>query len=143
MEKEMDKMVIMDHYKFPHNKVKVQPQDYEAELGYNPSCGDKVTVYLHINDDHTIDLKWSGSGCSICCAASSMMCDELNGLSVDAAIEKIKEYEEMISGKAVNLDDFADAIALSGLDNFPSRFKCGYLSWQTALMMLLKHQQEN
>lgn len=138
MHSEMDKLVIMDHYNYPHNKVDCCPDNYFEELGYNPSCGDKVYLYLKINDDQTIDIKWSGTGCSICCASSSMASEELNGLTKEEALNKINQFEQMITGHEVNIEIFDEARALAGLNQFPSRFKCGFLSWGTIRAMLKK-----
>lgn len=139
MNNEMDKMLIMDHYKFPHNKEKIEDTEYVHQHGFNPSCGDEIDLYIKFDGDTISDVKWVGNGCSICMASTSMMSDELIGLSVDEAIDKIENFKNMISGHDVNLAIFADAQALNGLDKFPSRFKCGYLAWGNFLDLLNNH----
>ena len=80
----------------------------------------------------------SGTGCSICCASSSMASEELNGLTKEEALNKINQFEQMIIGHDVNIEIFDEARALAGLNQFPSRFKCGFLSWGTIREMLNK-----
>lgn len=137
MKQNMDKLVIMDHFKFPHNKTKPEDTTYLHQHGLNPSCGDQVDIYLKINHDQTIDVKWEGSGCSICMASASIMSEELNGLSIKEAIDKIDNFEQMITGHDCNVNLFVEAQALNGLDQFPSRFKCGDLAWSSVKELLV------
>lgn len=130
MSTELDKMMIMDHYKFPHNKVDGDLKGYIKLEGYNPSCGDKVNIYIK-EENGKLDIKWNGDGCSICCASTSIMTDELHDLTKDEACEKINNYKLLITGHDCDSSKFEEALALSGLEQFPSRFKCGYLAWDT------------
>ena len=139
---EMYKMVIMDHYKFPHYKYNNE-QNYQKLLGYNPSCGDKLNLYVKLNEDETLNLRWEGSGCSICCASCSIMCEEINDISKEEATIKINEFLKMLKNEKYNDTLFEDANVLIGLTEFPSRFKCGFLAWNTLDNFLKGNYEQN
>lgn len=140
--KEMFRQVIMDHYKNPNNKVDSDPAGYLMRDALNPSCGDEIKVYLLIEDDVVIDLKFNGEGCSICCASASIMTNELVGLSKQEVITKINQFHDLIKdADDSNFDQFEDAQVLTGIKDFPARFKCAYLSWNT-VRKLIEEQVE-
>jgi nitrogen fixation NifU-like protein len=131
MTEDMYRQVIMDHYKYPNNKVDTTPgDDYIMMEGINPSCGDQVTIYAKFEADKLVDIKFSGSGCSICCASTSMMTDELKDLSKDQVSLKVEAFKAMVKDKK-EPQNFMDAQSLQGVFAFPARFKCAFLGWET------------
>jgi len=100
--KDLYKQVILDHSKYPRNNGEVV-DGYKLEM-LNPSCGDKITVSMDIEDNIIKDIKFVGTGCSISLASASMLTEELKGLSVSEANLKIKDFLNMIMGNDFNED---------------------------------------
>ena len=125
--------VILDHNKSPRNYRTMANANRKAE-GYNPLCGDHVTVYLHVKDDVIDDISFQGSGCSISKASASMMTSELKGKSAAAAHELFESVHKVLTGEA-DAENAADKIGklviLSGVCKFPARVKCASLAWHT------------
>lgn len=138
MDNDMLRKIIMDHYKFPHNKIADDEEykNFKRLIGTNPSCGDEVELYVLFEDEIVKDIYFKGSGCSICCASISILTDEIKGLSKSEAINKIKNFESMISGKDYDENLFEDAIAFMDLSKFPARFKCAFISWDTLFKLI-------
>ena len=125
--------VILDHNKSPRNYRAMANANRKAE-GYNPLCGDHVTVYVHLKDGIIDDISFQGSGCAISKASASMMTSELKGKSASAAQELFANVHKMLTGE-VNGDKAADKVGklviLSGVCKFPARVKCASLAWHT------------
>jgi nitrogen fixation NifU-like protein len=123
--------IILDHYKNPHHKGLREP--FEAEVHHvNPTCGDEVTLRVHVADGVIADVSYDAVGCSISQAAASVMSDLVIGKSVDDAMEIHGEFLALMQGKgAVTPDEevLEDGIAFAGVARFPSRVKCALLSW--------------
>jgi nitrogen fixation NifU-like protein len=123
--------IILDHYKNPHHKGLREP--FEAEVHHvNPTCGDEVTLRVHVADGVVQDVSYDAVGCSISQAAASVMTDLVIGKSVDDAMEIHGEFLALMQGKgAVEPDEevLEDGIAFAGVAKFPSRVKCALLSW--------------
>lgn len=123
--------VILDHNKSPRNYRVMADANRKAE-GYNPLCGDHVTVYLHLEDGVIRDVSFQGSGCAISKASASMMTAELKGKSEAAAEELFENVHKMLTG---TVNDGAEKIGklkiLSGVSKFPARVKCASLAWHT------------
>lgn len=102
----------------------------------NPSCGDKITVSIIIDSNIIKDIKFKGEGCSISLASASMMTEEIKGLSIDNADEKIQNFLLMIMGESYNSDLLGDSIALENISKLPARVKCATLSWKIAEKIL-------
>lgn len=131
---EMYRQVIMDHYKNPHNKVDntFDHTGYIHREALNPSCGDMVSILVKFDGDLIVDIKFIGEGCSICCAATSVMTLELNNLNKTEIVNKVGMFEKIIKdGNENDFDYFEDAQVFTGITNFPARYKCAYLSWDT------------
>lgn len=88
----MYRQVIMDHYKNPRNKGFVDHPDYKKFHIKNPSCGDDITVQVHIQDGVLTDIRHEGTGCSICCSSASVMSSELKNDTVEVAKDKIELF---------------------------------------------------
>ncbi len=130
---ELYRQVIMDHYKNPNNKVENDLGDeYLVREALNPSCGDQITIFLKYDGDLVTDIKFKGTGCSICCSSASVMTNELIGLNKEEIIEKVNKFNRIIKDADESvLEGFEDAQAFIGIKDFPARFKCAYLSWDT------------
>jgi nitrogen fixation NifU-like protein len=125
--------VILDHNKSPRNFRLMADANRKAE-GYNPLCGDHVTVFLHLQDGIIQDISFQGSGCAISKASASMMTAELKGKTEAAAHALFDNVHKMLTGET-NGDDVSDRVGklaiLSGVCKFPARVKCASLAWHT------------
>jgi nitrogen fixation NifU-like protein len=123
--------IILDHYKNPHHKGLREP--FEAEVHHvNPTCGDEVTLRVHLSDGVVQDVSYDAVGCSISQAAASVMSDLVIGRTVAEAMDIHGEFLALMQGKgAVEPDEevLEDGIAFAGVARFPSRVKCALLSW--------------
>ena len=126
--------VILDHNKSPRNFRIMADANRKAE-GYNPLCGDHVTVYLRVDDGVIKDISFEGSGCAISKASASMMTAELKGKTEGAAHDLFEDMRKMLTGDSAHPDS-ADKVGklavLSGVCKFPARVKCASLAWHTA-----------
>lgn len=126
--------VILDHYKHPHHSGLRDPFDTEVHH-VNPSCGDELTLRVKLSDDgKTVeDVSYAAQGCSISQASTSVMADEIIGQPVDKAMEKLREFEKMITSRGTEEGDaelIGDGVAFSGVAKFPARVKCALLGWK-------------
>jgi nitrogen fixation protein NifU and related proteins len=130
---ELYQQVILDHNKKPRNFRKIEAANRSAE-GYNPLCGDQLTVYMQLEDEVVRDISFEGSGCAISKAAASMMTQSVKGKSKQEAEALFGEFHRMVTGE---LDTEATANQLgrltifAGVRDFPARVKCASLSWHT------------
>lgn len=126
--------VILDHYKNPRHKGLREP--FEAEVHHvNPSCGDELTLRVHLSSDGKLveDVSYDAQGCSISQASTSVMTEEIVGLPVEEAMEKLHSFEEMITSRGTKQGDaevIGDGIAFGGVSKFPARVKCALLGWK-------------
>ena len=123
--------ILLDHYKNPHHKGLREP--FEAEVHHvNPTCGDEVTLRVHITGGVVADVSYDAVGCSISQAATSVMTDLVIGKSVDEAMKIHGEFLALMQGKGTvepDEDVLEDGIAFAGVAKFPARVKCALLSW--------------
>jgi nitrogen fixation NifU-like protein len=122
--------VILDHYKNPHHKG--VPFGSFVVHHVNPSCGDEVTLSVTVIENVITELIWSGVGCSISQASTSIMSDLVLGKTADEAFSILNHFTELMQSKGSSVGDEAvleDAIALSGVSKFPARVKCALLGW--------------
>ena len=134
--------LIMEHSMNSYNKKKLENADY-CEIGHNPNCGDEITLELKVNGDVIEDMAFSGHGCSISQASTSIMIDTLKGKTIKEAKEIIKIFIEMIKRETTSeeeLKKIEDAIAFRNVSNMPARVKCALLAWHTVEDMLNKNQ---
>lgn len=126
--------VILDHYKNPQHAGLREP--YEAEVHHvNPSCGDELTLRVHLSDDGCTveDVSYDAEGCSISQASTSVMAEEIIGLPVDEAMKKLASFEEMVTSRGTVEGDaelIGDGIAFAGVAKFPARVKCALMGWK-------------
>jgi nitrogen fixation protein NifU and related proteins len=124
--------VILDHNKSPRNFRVMTGANRKAE-GYNPLCGDHVTVYLRLKDGLIEDISFQGSGCAISKASASMMTAELKGKKENTARALFDSVHKMLTGEASaeEADRMGKLAILSGVCKFPARVKCASLAWHT------------
>ena len=129
---ELYQEVILDHNKQPRNYRKLEDANHHAE-GYNPLCGDQITVYLKMDGDKIEDVSFVGSGCAISKASSSMMTTSVKGKSKAEAEEIFGKFHRMVTGKPHSEvpEDLGKLAVFSGVCEFPSRVKCASLAWHT------------
>ena len=126
--------VILDHYKNPQHAGLREP--YEAEVHHvNPSCGDELTLRVHLSDDGCTveDVSYDAEGCSISQASTSVMAEEIIGLPVAEAMKKLASFEEMVTSRGTVEGDaemIGDGIAFAGVAKFPARVKCALMGWK-------------
>jgi nitrogen fixation NifU-like protein len=124
--------VILDHNKSPRNFRVMVEANRKAE-GYNPLCGDHVTVFLRLEEGVIKDISFQGSGCAISKASASMMTAELKGKSEADAHNLFDHVHRMLTGEAEGSggDKVGKLAILSGVCQFPARVKCASLAWHT------------
>jgi len=131
--RELYQEVILDHNKRPRNFRVPDPVNRKAE-GYNPLCGDKITVFLYVEGDLIKDLGFQGTGCAISKASASMMTDALKGKTLDEANKFFERFHSMVTAPAaadVDTGELGKLAVLSGVREYPMRVKCASLAWHT------------
>lgn len=131
--------VIMDHYKNPRNRGEMDDQAVTIQLN-NPTCGDRISLQLQVDNDIVTNAKFTGEGCSISMSSASMMTEAVKGLKFDEAIAMAERFSLLMKGEAVEFDELEDIEALSGVNKFPARIKCATLAWN-ALRKGIEAQQ--
>ncbi len=123
--------IILDHYRSPHHAGLREP--FEAEVHHvNPTCGDEITLRVHLDGGRVADVSYAAEGCSISQAATSVMADLVIGQPVSRALETHEAFVELMHGRGkVEPDEeiLEDGIAFAGVAKFPARIKCALLSW--------------
>ena len=135
--------LIMEHSMNSYNKKKLNNADF-SEIGHNPNCGDEITLEMKLDGDLIEDMAFSGHGCAISQASTSVMIDTLKGKKVEEAIEIIKTFIGMIKREITDeseLEKLEDAIAFRNVSNMPARVKCALLAWHTLEGMIEKGKQ--
>ena len=133
--------VILEHSKVPRNYREIAGADHKAE-GFNPLCGDRFTVYLHLDGDTIRDISFQGSGCAISKASASMMTQILKGKSRGEAEKLFGNFHDLVTGNGHPSEEEMGKLAVfSGVSEFPARVKCATLAWHT-LQAALAGQQD-
>jgi nitrogen fixation NifU-like protein len=127
---ELYQEVILDHNRSPRNYRAMTNANRKAQ-GYNPLCGDQVTVYLHLDGGIIRDVSFQGSGCAISKASASMMTGAMKGKSAGEAKELFENVHKMLTGESNGVNDVGKLAILSGVCKFPARVKCASLAWHT------------
>ena len=125
--------LIMEHSMNSYNKKKLEGADY-SEIGHNPNCGDEITLELKLDGNKIEDMAFTGHGCAISQASTSIMIDTLRGKTIEETKEIIKTFIEMIKRETTDeeqLKKLEDAIAFKNVSNMPARVKCALLAWHT------------
>lgn len=128
---ELYQEVIFDHYRRPRNRGVLAGANRKAE-GYNPLCGDKVTLYLKIEDGIVKDVSFEGTGCAIATASASLMTEALKGKTEAQVQALFGRFHEMVTASdAAPQAEMGKLSVLSGVREFPARVKCATLAWHT------------
>lgn len=130
--RELYQEIIIDHNRNPRNHYVMEDATMQAN-GFNPLCGDKLTVYVKLQEDLIVDLSFVGSGCAISQASASLMTDALKGKTVEEAHQLFHRFHHMLTlGDQEIQFNFMDKLTvLAGVKAFPARVKCATLSWHT------------
>jgi nitrogen fixation NifU-like protein len=123
--------VILDHNRRPRNFHALADASHQAE-GYNPLCGDRLTLYLKIDDGVIREVAFEGSGCAISKASASLMTDAVKGRSTADARALVDRFQRMVTtSPELEVEDLGKLSALAGVREFPVRVKCASLAWHT------------
>ena len=129
--RELYQEIIIDHNRNPRNHHAMDDATHHAN-GFNPLCGDKLTVYAKLEDGLINDLSFVGCGCAISQASASLMTDALKGKSVTEAHELFHRVHQMLTQEGeIDLGSVDKLTVLSGVRTFPARVKCATLAWHT------------
>jgi nitrogen fixation protein NifU and related proteins len=132
MLEELYQEIILDHYRRPRNRGKIDPADLKASDS-NPLCGDEIEVTAKLADGRISELKFEGHGCSISTASASIMTQKLIGKTPAEAAAFIESFQKMMRGDVpFGGKELGDLKALEGVLKFPVRVKCATLAWHTA-----------
>lgn len=133
---ELYKEVILDHYRAPRNKGKLDPHDVALERN-NPLCGDEIELFLKFDGDELAGVAFDGKGCSISQASASMMTERVKGLSAKDAAALADSIKSMMAGESDgDADTLGDLVSLKGVVKYPVRIKCALLGWNTLVEAL-------
>jgi nitrogen fixation protein NifU and related proteins len=132
--RELYQEVILDHSRHPRHYGRLQGASHKAE-GYNPLCGDRVTIYLKLGEDGRVaDIRFEGKGCAISQASASMMTELLKGRTQADAEKLMQGFLHLVKGEdagGLSEDDRERLDVMSGISAFPMRVKCATLAWHT------------
>lgn len=120
--------VIMDHYKKPRNRGTFEDGTVTVDLN-NPTCGDRISLQLKLNDGIVEDARFTGEGCSISMSSASMMTEAVKGKTLEQAHKLAERFSALVKGEDATFDEYEDIEALSGVNKFPARIKCATLAW--------------
>ena len=146
--KELYQEIILDHGKNPRNLRKTENFNKDAK-GHNPLCGDKVHIYLKLNENKKVeDISFEGQGCAISMASASIMTDLVKGKEENEVKEIVSDFLDMIKEKdelnnnILHEDEKTKLMCLSGVKQYPMRVKCATLSWHTLTSAINNSQEE-
>ena len=139
--RELYQEVILDHRRSPRN-FRELPGATQSVEGYNPLCGDRVKVFVQVEDGVIRDVSFVGSGCAISTASASLMTECLKGKGEEESEEIMARFQDLVTGKPVaEPPDLGKLAVFSGVSEFPARVKCATLPWHT-LRAALEEQVE-
>jgi nitrogen fixation protein NifU and related proteins len=127
---ELYQEIIIDHSKRPRNHHSMEDANCKAE-GYNPLCGDKLKLYLKLEDDVVRDASFVGSGCAISTASASLMTESLKGKTKDQALKLLDKFHELLTTDTPVSQELGKLVVFCGVREYPARVKCATLAWHT------------
>jgi nitrogen fixation NifU-like protein len=122
--------IILDHSKHPRNCHAMDDATRKAE-GYNPLCGDKLKLYIKLEDDVVKDVSFVGSGCAISTASASLMTETLKGKTREEALKVLERFHELLTTDTPVSKDLGKLVVFCGVRDYPARVKCATLAWHT------------
>ena len=129
--RELYQEIIIDHNRNPRNHHAMDDANTQAN-GFNPLCGDKLTVYAKLDQGVIVDLSFVGCGCAISQASASLMTDALKGKTITEAHDLFHRVHQMLTvDEEVSLGNMDKLTVLAGVKAFPARVKCATLAWHT------------
>ena len=130
--KELYQEVIVDHNRNPRNFGKIDNANHALE-GFNPLCGDRLILYLNIDNDQISDISFDGNGCAISVASASLMTEAMKGKTLGEAETIFNCFHDVITkdGAEINLEELGKLAVLAGVRDYPTRVKCATLCWHT------------
>lgn len=130
--KDLYQEVIVDHNRCPRN-FRPMPDATRTLEGFNPLCGDRLTLQLKLDGDRISDISFGGSGCAISVASASLMTEAMKGRTVAEAERAFNDFHGLLTAAAapVDLASFGKLAVLAGVREYPSRIKCATLCWHT------------
>jgi nitrogen fixation NifU-like protein len=122
--------IILDHCKRPRNCHAMADATRQAD-GYNPLCGDKLKLFVKIENDIVVDVSFVGSGCAISTASASLMTESLKGKSRPEALKLLEKFHELLTTDTAVSKDLGKLVVFCGVRDYPARVKCATLAWHT------------
>ena len=122
--------VILDHNRQPRNFGVLEPADASVD-GFNPLCGDRLTLRLKMSGDDIADIRFEGQGCAISIASASLMTEAVKGKTRAQASSLFDQVHRLLTDDAAPSDELGKLAALSGVREYPARVKCASLCWHT------------
>lgn len=129
---ELYQQMILDHSKSPRNFGTLEGATCTAQ-GYNPLCGDRVTMYLKLDGDHVKDISWQGAGCAISRASASLLTTEVKGKTTAEVKALFDKVREMVTRGQSAPNQLGKLAVFAGVHKFPARVKCAILPWHAAV----------
>ncbi|GAB4392292.1 MAG: SUF system NifU family Fe-S cluster assembly protein [Gammaproteobacteria bacterium] len=123
--------VIIDHNRSPRNYGEMHNADRQAE-GFNPLCGDKLTLFLKLNDNNIIEsVSFIGEGCAISTASASLLTEQIRGKTIEQAQHLFNAFHTLVTSDENDTSELGKLAVLAGVKAYPSRVKCATLAWHT------------
>jgi nitrogen fixation NifU-like protein len=141
--RELYQQVILDHNKSPRNFKKLENANHTAE-GYNPLCGDKINIYMEVENGIVKDLSFLGSGCAISKASASLMSTIIKGKTKEEAEKIFEKFHDLVTGNLTDeeeIEELGKLAVFAGVKDFPVRVKCASLAWHTMISALNKEEK--
>jgi nitrogen fixation NifU-like protein len=140
--KDLYRDIIVDHNRHPRNFREMPQADRRAD-GFNPLCGDKLTVFVQLDGERIADVSFHGSGCAISVASASLLTESIKGKTVAEAEQLFQQMHQLLTREDAGIDvtSLGKLGALSGVREFPARVKCASLCWHTLDAALHRHDQ--
>ena len=133
--------LILDHNRSPRNRRGMDGANMESE-GYNPLCGDRVTIRLKVEDDVIVDAAFEGSGCAISTASASLMTEALKDKTIDEVRALFIKFRAAATGEMESDGKLGKLESLLGVRKYPARVKCATLAWHTVIAAIDESTQE-
>jgi nitrogen fixation NifU-like protein len=140
--KDLYRDIIVDHNRHPRNFREMPQADRRAD-GFNPLCGDKLTMFVQLDGERIADVSFHGSGCAISVASASLLTESVKGRTVAEAEQLFKQMHQLLTCEDAGIDvaSLGKLGALSGVREFPARVKCASLCWHTLDAALHRQDQ--
>lgn len=141
--RELYQEVILDHNKSPRNFRFIENANHFAK-GHNPLCGDKIDIFLNVEDGIVKDISFQGSGCAISKASASLMTSVLKGKSIEEAEKIFNKFHDLVTGKIdadSGMEELGRLAVFAGVRDFPVRVKCASLAWHTMITALKENEK--